>query len=84
MSKNIRGIGNNSSEALWSKLEVAKELILKSINKVDEIRTSTKFNSRDDLIYTEESGDRTEEAADLGIDAINKIDEALSEVKSEK
>ena len=73
MSKNIKGIGNNSSEALWSKLEVAKELILKSINKTNEMQKPTEecFNLR-------------EESADLGIDAVNKIDEVMSEVKNEK
>ena len=73
MSKNIKGIGNNSSEALWSKLEEAKELILKSINKTNGMQKPT-----------EECFDLREESADLGIDAVNKIDEFLSEVKHEK
>ena len=84
MSKNIRGIGNNSSEALWDKLEEAQELILKSINKTDEMNSSTKENSRGQFIFTEECFDLKEESADISIDAANKIGEVLSEVKREK
>ena len=69
-------IGHNSDQsvlALWAKLEEAKELILKSINKTNEMQKPT-----------EGCFDLREESADLSIDAVNKIDEVLSEVKSEK
>ncbi len=80
-------IGHNSDQsvlALWTKLKEAQELILKSINKTDEMNSSTKENSRGQFIFTEECFDLKEESADLGIDAVNKIDEVMSEVKNEK
>ena len=69
-------IGHNSDQsvlALWTKLKEAQELILKSINKTNGMQKPTEecFNLR-------------EESADLGIDAVNKIDEVMSEVKNEK
>ena len=82
-----RGIGHNSDQsvlALWTKLKEAQELILKSINKTDEMNSSTKENSRGQFIFTEECFDLKEESADLSIDAANKIEEVLKEVKSEK
>jgi len=83
MRKDIRGIGDNSSEALWDKLREAQELILKSINKTDEMNSKTKENSRGQFIFTEECFDLKEESADISIDAANKIEEVLKEVKSE-
>ena len=80
-------IGHNSDQsvlALWTKLKEAQELILKSINKTDEMNSSTKENSRGQFIFTEECFDLKEESADLSIDAANKIEEVLKEVKSEK
>ncbi len=76
MHKEKRGLGDNQNpieEALYKKLEEAKELILKSINKTNGMQKPTEecFNLR-------------EESADLGIDAVNKIDEVMSEVKNEK
>ena len=83
MKRDIRGIGDNSSEALWDKLKEAQELILKSINKTDEMNSKTKENSRGQFIFTEECFDLKEESADISIDAANKIEEVLKEVKSE-
>ena len=80
-------IGHNSDQsvlALWTKLKEAQELILKSINKTDEMNSSTKENSRGQFIFTEECFDLKEESADLSIVAANKIEEVLKEVKSEK
>ena len=71
-----RGIGHNSDQsvlALWTKLKEAKELILKSINKTNGMQKPTG-----------RCFDLREESADLSIDAVNKIDEVLSEVKNEK
>jgi hypothetical protein len=82
-----RRIGDNSDPsvaALWNKLNEAQELILKSINKTDEMNSSTKENSRGQFIFTEECFDLKEESADLSIDAANKIEEVLKEVESEK
>ena len=80
-------IGHNSDQsvlALWTKLKEAQELILKSINKTDEMNSSTKENSRGQFIFTEECFDLKEESADLSIDAANKIEEVLKEVEDEK
>ena len=82
-----RGIGHNSDQSvltLWTKLEEAQELILKSIDKTDEMNSKTKENSRGQFIFTEECFDLKEESADISIDAANKIGEVLSEVKREK
>jgi len=89
MKKNIRGIGDNSSEALWDKLKEAQELILKSINKTDEMNSKTKptgplEDPKSQLIFTEECFDLKEESADISIDAANKIGEVMKEFKNEK
>ena len=73
-------IGHNSDQsvlALWKKLEEAKELILKANAKTFSLLTKA-----DNL--SDECFDLREESADLGIDAVNKIDEVMSEVKNEK
>ena len=63
----------NKAQIFRALLEDARELILKSINKTNEMQKPTEdcFNLR-------------EESADLSIDAVNKIDKVLSEVKNEK
>ena len=66
-------MGHNSDQsilALWTKLEETKELIFKSIYKTDRMQKPTG-----------KCFDLREESADLSINAINKIDEVLSEVK---
>jgi hypothetical protein len=73
-------IGHNSDQsvlALWTRLEEAKELILKA-----NAKTFSLMMKADNL--SDECSDLREDSADLGTDAINKIDEALSEVKREK
>ena len=63
----------NKAQIFRALLEDARELILKSINKTNKMQRPTEdcFNLR-------------EESADLSIDAVNKIDKVLSEVKNEK
>ena len=75
-----KGIGHNSDQsvlALWTKLEEAKELILKA-----NAKTFSLMMKADNL--SDECSDLREDSADFGIDAVNKIDEVLEEVKSEK
>ena len=74
-----RRIGHNSDQTitLWSKLEEAKELILKANYKSWKLLTKA-----DNL--SDECFDLREEAADINVDAVNKIDEVLSEVKNDK
>ena len=72
-------LGHNSDQsvlALWTKLEKAKELILKA-----NAKTFSLMMKADNL--SDECSDLREDSADLGIDAVNKIDEVLKEVKDE-
>ena len=73
-----RGIGHNSDQtiALWAKLNEAKELILKANKK-----TFSLMMKADNL--SDECSDLREDSADINLEAVDKIDEVMSEVKNE-
>jgi len=72
--KEERRIGDNSFP-MAAKLIEAKELILKSISKIEGVRNRAWSNK---FIYNDKCFQNTEDAIDRGLDAYNCINEALS------
>ena len=80
MSKqnNVVGIGHNSN-LITEKLNQAKDLILKSISRTIGVRNHAKEDKSGDFIYTDKCFDKTEDAADFGLDAYNLINDFIRE-----
>ena len=73
-----RRIGDNQFP-MAEKLIQAKDLILKSISRTVGVRNKSKENKSGDFIYTDECFDKTEDAADFGLDAYNLINDFIRE-----
>ena len=74
-----RRIGDNQFP-MAEKLIQAKELILRSISRTLGVRNKTKETKySNDYLYTDECFDKTEDAADFGLDAYNLINDFIRE-----
>ena len=75
---NVVGIGHNSNP-ITDKLIQAKKLIYKSISRTLGVRNKSKETKVGDFLYTDECFDKTEDAADFALDAVNLINDFLKE-----
>ena len=73
--KDERTIGDNSFP-MAGKLIEAKELILKSLSRTIGVRNNAWSNKN---IYTDKCFEKTEDAADFGLDAYNLINDFIRE-----
>jgi len=73
--KDERTIGDNSFP-MAAKLIEAKELIYKSISKIEGVRNRAWSNK---FIYNEACFDKNEKATDYGLDAVNLINDIIRE-----
>jgi len=73
--KEERRIGDNQFP-IADKLIQAKELIYKSISKIEGVRNRAWSNK---FIYNEACFDKNEKATDFGLDAVNLINDIIRE-----